>query len=150
MMRWPRSGAALLCCFVLGPLAAAGDMPAPNRGRVDYVLHCSGCHAFDGRGLEHKGIPALKDRIGYYLRSEEGRAFLMQVPGLLSAGMPDQRAADVTNYVIYRFAGASLPEGFAPYTAAEAKRYRESRPANIPNARKALVAKLQAEGVPIW
>jgi cytochrome c553 len=134
----------LLLATSISTHIAAAD--AGSSGRVDYVLHCSGCHAFDGRGLEHKGIPALKDQIGYYLRSEEGRAFLMQVPGLLSAGMSDERAAAVTNYIVLRFAGASLPESFTPYTAAEAKRYRESRPVNIPATRRALVAKLREQG----
>ncbi len=137
----------ITCLLLLATLLSARSFAAgAASGRVDYVLHCSGCHAFDGRGLEHKGIPALKDQIGYYLRSEEGRAFLMQVPGLLSAGMSDERAAAVTNYIVLRFAGASLPESFTPYTAAEAKRYRESRPANIPATRRALVAKLLEQG----
>ncbi len=127
----------------------AGAVSAGDSGRVDYVLHCSGCHKFDGRGLEDKGIPALKDQIGYYLRSPEGRAFLMQVPGLLSAGMSDERAAAVTNYVLVRFAGSSLPADFVPYSAAEARRYRENRPINIPATRRALVAELQAQGAAI-
>jgi mono/diheme cytochrome c family protein len=140
---------ALLLFIPLCGWAFAGDATSAANGRVDYVLHCSGCHAFDGRGLEHKGIPALKDQIGYYLRSEEGRAYLMQIPGLLGAGMSDERAAAVTNYIVLRFAGASLPDNFVPYTAAQAKRYREMRPANIPSLRRALVAKLQENGVPI-
>lgn len=134
---------AALAALLFASAAALAD------GRVDYVLHCSGCHAMDGRGLEHKGIPGLKDQIGYYLRSGEGRAFLMQVPGLLSAGLSDARAAAVTNYVVMRFAGLSMPESFVPYTAEEAKRYRESRPVNIPAHRLALVAKLRAQGIEI-
>ena len=113
------------------------------------MLHCSGCHAQDGRGLENKGIPALKDQVGYFLRTESGRAYLMQIPGLLNAGMPDARAADVTNYILARFAGASLPENFAPYTTEEAKRYRESRPADIPGRRKLLASELRAVGISI-
>ena len=73
----------------------------------------------------------------------------MQIPGLLSAGMSDARAADVTNYILARFAGASLPENFVPYTAEEAKRYRESRPADIPGKRKLLAAELRELGIDI-
>ncbi|MDQ3261069.1 MAG: hypothetical protein M3Q00_09860 [Pseudomonadota bacterium] len=138
---WIQIAAALFC---LNPVAyAAGDKPYSNQGRINYVLHCSGCHAQDGRGLEHKGIPALKDQVGYFLRTEGGRAYLMQIPGLLSAGMLDARAADVTNYILMRFAGASLPETFVPYTAEEAKRYRESRPADIPSLRRRLALELR-------
>ena len=130
-------------------VTVAGDEPYSNQGRVDFLLHCSGCHAQDGRGLEDKGVPALKDQVGYFLRTANGRAYLMQIPGLLSAGMPDARAADVTNYILTRFAGASLPENFIPYTAEEAKRYRESRPADIPGKRRVLAAELRERGVPI-
>jgi hypothetical protein len=128
---------------------SAADKPYSNQARIDFLLHCSGCHAQDGRGLEHKGIPALKDQVGYFLRTEGGRAYLMQIPGLLSAGMPDARAADVTNYILARFAGTSLPEIFVPYSADEAKRYRESRPADIPGKRRILAAELRAAGVDI-
>ena len=126
---------------------AAGDKPYSNQARIDFLLHCSGCHAQDGRGLEHKGIPALKDQVGYFLRTEDGRAYLMQIPGLLSAGMSDARRADVTNYILARFAGASLPENFVPYSAEEAKGYRESRPVNIKAKRFKLVNKLSEAGI---
>ncbi len=141
---------ALSAIFLLVSVAAlAGDQPYSNQGRIDFILHCSGCHAQDGRGLDDKGIPALKDQVGYFLRTKGGRAYLMQIPGLLSAGMPDARAADVTNYILARFAGASLPENFVPYTAEEAKRYRDTRPADIPGKRNRLAAELRELGVPI-
>jgi len=141
----------VVCALYIGVFFYANVLAAEpaNRGRTDYILHCSGCHKFDGAGLEDKGIPALKDQIGYYLRLDAGRAFLMQVPGLLSAGMSDQRAADVTNYVVLRFAGGSMPEHFVPYTAAEARRSRELRPSNIPSLRRELVKRLQEQGVAI-
>lgn len=130
-------------------IAIANDKPYSNQGRIDFLLHCSGCHAQDGRGLENKGIPALKDQVGYFLRTDGGRAYVMQIPGLLSAGMSDARAADVTNYILARFAGASLLENFVPYTVDEAKRYRESRPADIPGKRKLLAAELRELGIDI-
>ena len=135
--------------FCVSNIVLAGDKPYSDQGRIDYILHCSGCHAQDGRGLENKGIPALKDQVGYFLRTDGGRAYLMQIPGLLSAGMPDARAADVTNYILARFSGASLQGNFVPYTAEEAKRYRESRPADIPGKRRILTTKLREIGVAI-
>jgi mono/diheme cytochrome c family protein len=141
--------ALLAILFCARGIALAGDKPYSNQARIDFLQHCSGCHAQDGRGLEHKGIPALKDQVGYFLRTEGGRAYLMQIPGLLSAGMPDARAADVTNYILARFAGASLPENFVPYTEQEAKRYRENRPADIPAKRKILAGALREMGVDI-
>jgi hypothetical protein len=129
--------------------SAPAAQPASERGRIDYVLHCSGCHALDGTGVEEKGIPQVKDRIGYFLRFPEGRAFLLQVPGLLAAGLSDERAAGVTNWMIEYFAGVSLSPEFTPYTAEEARRYRLSKPADIPGTRKALEAKLREVGYPV-
>jgi hypothetical protein len=138
--------ALLLLCT---PTLAPADQSAFEPGRVDYVLHCSGCHALDGSGVEVKGIPRVKDQIGYYLRLPEGRVFLLQVPGLLSAGLTDERAAGVTNWMIEYFAGPSMPEAFVPYTAEEAKRYRLSKPADIAAVRKRLAQRLIAEGYPL-
>ena len=143
---WVTLSAIFVC---VSSVATADDTAYSNQGRIDFLLHCSGCHAQDGRGLENKGIPALKDQVGYFLRTDSGRAYVMQIPGLLSAGMSDARAADVTNYILARFAGASLPENFIPYTAEEAKRYRESRPADIPGKRKLLAAELRELGITI-
>jgi hypothetical protein len=144
------SRSALLLFPLLGfPALTVAENFASERGRIDYILHCSGCHAQDGRGLETKGIPPVKDQIGYYLRLPEGRAFIMQVPGLLSAGMPDERAAGVMNWMIEYFAGRSMPADFVPYTAAEARRYRETRPADVAGTRKALAARLVEMGYPL-
>ena len=143
---WVTLSAIFVC---VSSVATADDKAYSNQGRIDFLLHCSGCHAQDGRGLENKGIPALKDQVGYFLRTDGGRAYVMQIPGLLSAGMSDARAADVTNYILARFAGASLLENFVPYTVDEAKRYRESRPADIPGKRKLLAAELAELGITI-
>jgi mono/diheme cytochrome c family protein len=139
---------ALLLPLLTLATAVHADKSASERGRIDYILHCSGCHAQDGRGLESKGIPAVKDQIGYYLRLPEGRAFVMQVPGLLSAGMSDERAAGVVNWMIEYFAGPSMPPDFVPYTAAEARRYRETKPADVAGTRRALAARLVEMGYP--
>lgn len=127
-----------------GPVTSERDA----RARGDYILHCSGCHLQDGVGNPAKGIPRFTDQIGYFLRLPEGREFLMQVPGLLSARLSDERAAGVVNYIIRKYAGPSMPETFDPYTAGEAKQLRESRPADIPSKRKALYDRFVQDGLP--
>lgn len=112
----------------------------------DYVLYCSGCHSMDGSGHPGFGVPDFRAQVGYFLRLPEGRAYLMQVPGLLGAGLPDVRAAAVTNYVIETFAGESLPRNFLPYTAGEAKVYRESRPVDVAGRRVDLHERLNRLG----
>ena len=130
-------------------LALAGATPAlaQDDGQSLFADVCAACHQDDGRGVP--GVyPPLADSIGRFARLPEGRAFIMQVPGLLSAGMSDERAAGVVNWMIEYFAGPSMPSDFVLYTAAEARRYRETKPADIAGTRKALAARLVQMGLP--
>jgi hypothetical protein len=141
-----------MASMVLGALLAAASACGRAEVKVyrgserDYILHCSGCHSMDGSGHPESGVPDFRGQVGYFLQLPEGRAFLMQVPGLLNAGLPDQRRAAVTNYVVTTFAGASLPREFLPYSAEEAKRYAESRPADIAARRRQLYERLNSMG----
>jgi uncharacterized protein YbaR (Trm112 family) len=109
-------------------------------------LYCAAC------AVEYpveKGIPRFTDQVGHFLRLPEGRAFVMQVPGLLGVRLPDERAAAVTNWMIREFAGPSLPADFVPYSAAEARRHRESRPADIIGRRDEIYRTLLQQGLVI-
>ena len=139
----------LAAWFALGCAAAGADDAAARRARVDYLLHCSGCHGTDGLGKPEKGIPRFTGQVGHFLQLPEGRAFVMQVPGLLGVRLPDDRAAAVTNWMLRQFAGASLPADFVPYTADEARRHRESRPVDVIGRRDELYRALLARGLVI-
>jgi hypothetical protein len=73
----------------------------------------------------------------------------MQVPGLLSAGLSDEQAAGVINWMMGYFAGPSRPADFVPYTAEEARRYRLEKPADIIGKRRQLKEQLRAAGYSI-
>jgi len=149
MNAWRSTWFAALAAFAMAgpPSHAAGTFE--EQGHLDYVLHCSGCHRPHGYGVASGGIPPVTGQVGYFLALPEGRAFLMQVSGLLNAGLTDERAAGVTNWMIRTFAGASMPRDFVPISAEEARRYRLARPADIAAARSAIVGKLAAAGYPI-
>jgi cytochrome c553 len=135
--------------FSLFCAAGAAAQQGTERARIDFLLHCSGCHRQDGTGNPEQGIPNLVGQIGHFQRLPEGREFVVQVPGMLSAGLPDDRAAAVANYMTRRYAGDSLPADFRPYTADEAKRARETRPADILAKRAAIYRKLLRRGFAI-
>ena len=103
----------------------------------------------DGSGAPEKGIPDFRNQIGYFERVSGGRAFLTQVAGVLTSGLPDDRVAAVTTYIVNTFAGESMPEGFEPYTEEETRRYRETRPADVTQRRNELYQQLLAAGYPI-
>jgi len=126
---------------------AADD--SERRARLDYILHCSGCHDMDGSGHPAKGIPSFQNQVGYFAAVPEGRAMLMQVPGLLSSGLSDERSAAVTTWIVRQFSGPSLPADFKPYTTAEARHYRETRPVDITATRNRLYRQIAEAGYPV-
>ena len=139
--------ALIIAGALLGCAALAGaDMKVYQGSEHDYVLYCSGCHSMDGSGHPEFGIPDFRDQVGHFLRLPEGRAFLMQAAGLLNTRLPNDRRAAVTNYVITTFAGDSLPRDFRPYTADEARRYYDERPADVIATRHRLHRQLNALG----
>jgi len=142
---------AVLLGFAIAAHAAnvQSQDKAEFRARIDDTLHCSGCHGMDGLGKPTAGIPMFAGQIGHFCRLPEGRTFLMQVPGLLSARLTDDRAAAVTTWIVRTCAGASLPTDFTPYTAEEAKRHRKNRPADVIGKRNALYRELLIDGYAI-
>ena len=85
----------------------------------DYVLHCSGCHRADGTGAPEE-IPSLVG-IDRFLRSPEGRAYLIRAPGVAQAPVDDQRLARLMNWVVARFGEGATSPG---YTAGEVAVWR--------------------------
>ena len=110
---------------------AAGADPA----RVDYMLHCMGCHLMDGSGMPPE-VPRLADRVGHYLDSPEGRRYLVQVPGAAQSLLDDSELAEVLNWILTELGGDSVASGFEPYTRAEVARYRRAAPADLDAVRR--------------
>ncbi|MEQ9462562.1 MAG: cytochrome c, class I [Haliea sp.] len=96
-----------------------------DSGRVvfDYQMNCQGCHTPDGAGAG--SVPTMKGHVGVFLQSQEGREYLVRVPGSATSALSDERLAAVLNWIMYEFAGDSLQLPFAPYTAAEVAPLRE-------------------------
>jgi mono/diheme cytochrome c family protein len=141
-VKWLQTALPIL---LIGNFAAhAGDA-----GRQHYLQLCIGCHQGKGEGLPQRGIPPLSGNVGYFVRSAEGRAFLIQVPGVAQAALDDPGIAELLNWVLITFGPPQLPEDFRPYTADEVARYRAIRPADIAAARSAVVTALRTLGMPV-
>jgi hypothetical protein len=65
------------------------------------------------------GVPAMRGVLGHFMRSEEGRAFLVQVPGVNNAGLSDAQIAELTNWLVANDGG-----GFAAGPVAGVRRGR--------------------------
>ncbi len=99
----------------------------PAAERDDFILHCAGCHRFDGSGSE--AVPALDD-IGAMFALDGGRQYLVRVPGVAQAPVSDHRLAVLLNWLLAEFAEIS-PQ--PPYEAEEVGALR-ARPLRDPVA----------------
>jgi hypothetical protein len=122
--------------FVGGPASAGGNPP-----RVDYMLHCMGCHRDDGGGLAGE-VPQLKGFVGRFLYVEGGREYLVQVPGVAQAALDDAALAGVLNWMLETFSPAELPADFVPYSGEEVSRYRRDKLIDVSGRRKVLVGRM--------
>lgn len=116
----------LALCLGLASGALAADINWP-RAQFNYQMFCQGCHTPDGSGA--KSVPRLKDHVGVFLGTPEGREYLVRVPGSATSALDDEQLAEVLNWIILEFAGDSADESYQRYTPVEVAQLRQ-RPLN--------------------
>ena len=107
-------GLALAACAAAAGVAGAAAAEQPD---VNYLLHCRGCHLPDGSG-KPGAVPDFRGQIGAFLRTPEGRAYLVQVPGSATAPIDDAELATLLNWIVARFDPESA-RSHPPVTQAE-------------------------------
>ena len=117
----------------------------PERARYDYQMNCQGCHVSDGTG--GKSIPNMQGFIGHFMQTEQGREYLIRVPGSANAMLSDERLTDVLNWMLLSFSGDSLSAEWQPYTVKEVAHLRKNPLLEVAQYRKNLVTKLNVEPV---
>ena len=110
-----------------------------KRAQLNYMLNCQGCHAKDGRGLGD--VPALKGFVGNFLSSNEGRAYLIRVPGSANSPLTDVELSEVVNWILFTMSDKSLPDSFNPLTPEEVQTYRGQPNLHAKAERSRLIAK---------
>jgi len=115
--------AAVLGTILVTVAFASTTLAGPERARTNWILNCQGCHRADARGTPD-GAPNMAGEVARFLSVEGGRAFLVRVPGVANAPLPDDQLAELVNWLLKTFDGAHLPPGFTPYTAEEVGRLR--------------------------
>jgi hypothetical protein len=113
-----------------------------------YTLNCWGCHLPHAEGIP-PSVPRLAHSMGNFLHIPEGRAYLVQVPGVANSPLSDQQIADVLNWLLVTFNKAELPSDFKPYTAAEVKQLRPHPMVNVKTTRHELARHLSAMGLAV-
>lgn len=116
---------AVLCLYFIAG-AQAGEMNW-QRAQFNYQMFCQGCHTPDGSGA--RSVPRMKDHVGYFLTTAQGREYLVRVPGSATSALDDEQLAEVLNWIILEFAGNSSSEDYDRYTSVEVAQLRR-RPLN--------------------
>ena len=102
----------------------APELPLLTTPESDYVEYCSGCHGMQGNSAPAE-IPVLRDRVGYFMCTKEGRDYLIRLPNVAYSAITDnQELADMMNFVVFGLGGNSAPRGTRPFTAPEVRRLR--------------------------
>jgi mono/diheme cytochrome c family protein len=133
---------------LLGALPAmAANAPGPddlslatadNAGARKYALYCGGCHGLDGRGEVNADVPSLPPHVGAFLHDPEGRLYLVNVGGVMSAGVSDADTAEILNYMIRRFGAVSRPADAPPFDAQQVGKLR-AQPVDAVAVRRRIV-----------
>jgi cytochrome c553 len=125
-------------------LVAAGGANAAG-AHEDYVLYCMGCHGPAGAGVPRR-VPPLAGSLARFMRSAEGREYLMRVPGAANSPISDAQLAAVLNWAAQRFCASDWTEATVPFTEAEVAAHRRRPLADVAVTRRAVVHKLQETG----
>lgn len=138
------AAAATACALMLGaaPALANGESPP-----IAYILHCMGCHMSDGTGAKIGRIPAIPGITGHILKHPKGRVYLVNVPGVVNAALPDAETAGVLNYVLEHFGKSEMPVGAKPFTAEEVHELRKAQINDISALRQEISADLAKQGI---
>ena len=110
----------------------------------DYTLYCSGCHGAQAQGVPGR-IPPLAGSVSLFMRSPEGRDYMLRVPGAANSALPDAQLAAVLNWLAesYGTPGAPPPK---PFTVEEVTRVRRTPLAAVQARRREVIRALAATG----
>lgn len=132
----------LLIAALLSAPASAGE----RSPQANYILRCAGCHSLDGSGHIPGGIPPFPGFIDSFVNDDQGRTYLMHVPGVVASSLSDSEIAAVLNYVMQRW--GATPD-FQAFTRNEVTRRRALLVTDVVDYRRAVVQRLSAQGLPI-
>lgn len=116
---------------------------AEHRALFNYQMFCQGCHAADGTG--HKSVPELKNFMHKFMASQQGREYLVQVPGAANSVLDDEQLTEVMNWMLRNFTDSSNAPTWKPYEVHEISEYRQSPLYETVEYRRNLIANLKLE-----
>ncbi len=128
--------------LVLTPVALADD----HRASINYMVHCQGCHLPDAAGFAGK-VPRMQGFVGYFLHSDEGREFVIRVPGVATSSLPDDELTEMMNWLLLTYSADQLPQPFVPFSTEEVAALRPDLEAN-PGKTRMRILEIIAQDLP--
>lgn len=122
------------------PGLTLAEAPHDARARFHYQMFCQGCHTPTGSG--HKSVPQIEGHLGLFLGSQQGREYLVRVPGAANAALDDQQLTELLNWMLVTFGKNSTPATWEPYTSDEVAQYRQQPLFEVVKYRQQLVKQL--------
>ena len=116
---------------------------ADHRALFNYQMFCQGCHSADGSG--NKSVPQLKDSMNKFMASQQGREYLIRVPGAANSVLNDEQLTEVMNWMLRNFTDSSNAPTWKPYEVHEISEYRQSPLYETVEYRRNLIANLELE-----
>jgi hypothetical protein len=89
----------------------------------------------NGAGNPAGGIPDLRTDLASLASFEDGRKYLLSIPGVAENSLSDREVARVLNWTVAAFAGRSPPPEFRPFTEEEVFERRRQRIRNALGSR---------------
>jgi mono/diheme cytochrome c family protein len=111
----------------------------------DYMLYCMGCHGAEARGVPGK-IPPLAGSLALFMRTPEGRNYVVRVPGAANSALSDAQLSAVLNWIAERYGASDGGPAPAAFTPAEVTRTRHLPLVSVQATRRELVRALAAAG----
>ena len=138
-------------CIVGAGLALLAVCSTGNAAdpRYNYVLHCVGCHTFEGVSPPLGRIPPLKGVVGHFARSQAARRYIANVPGIKNSGLSPDDTAALINWLIEVYGEESRPETWTPFTGDEIVAWRKDVPDNVMDLRRTARVDLEFMGFDI-
>lgn len=124
--------------------ATAAMSAALGSPAQDYMLYCQGCHGDQAQGVPGK-VPALAGSLSRFMRTPEGREYVLRVPGAANSALSDEQLTAVLNWLAERY----IPDGESPappFSVAEVAKQRRTPLADVRARRAEVVRALAASG----
>lgn len=136
------TGAAVVAALTNTLMSVSAHAANPSQ---DYALHCMGCHGTEAQGVPGK-VPPLANALQRFMRTAEGRNYVLRVPGAANSALSDEQLAAVLNWLARTYDSNAPASAPSPFTTNEVAAHRHQPLLSVLATRRAVVRNLATTG----